>query len=70
MTNEEAKNFGFIARMNHRSRVPVHDKKFFDRVCKEKPDSSPENSSWAPLLDSWLKGWDEADKEYKQNEKK
>ena len=32
MTKEEAKNHGFIARMNQRMRVPAHDATFIEKV--------------------------------------
>lgn len=70
MNREEAKNFGFIARMNNRDRVPVHDKKFFDRVSKEKPEDGSPNETWAVLFDSWLVGWDEANTDYANQRRK
>jgi hypothetical protein len=69
MNKEEAKNYGFIARMNNRDRVPFHDKKFFDRVSKEKPEEGNKNEDWATLFDSWLAGWDEAHQDYRKAER-
>jgi hypothetical protein len=51
----DAKNFGFIARMNQAIRVPAHDAKFL-------------KAFWGGLnskvLGAWLQGWDEANLEY------
>jgi hypothetical protein len=55
----DAKNFGFIARMNHAIRVPAHDAKFLQAF-------------WGKLnskvLGAWLQGWDEANLEYEKYE--
>jgi hypothetical protein len=58
MTTEEAKNRGFIARMNKKDRVPIHDKKFYDELI------SQHTSGLKKYLESWLNGWDQAQTEY------
>ena len=64
MTKAEAKNYGFISRMNNRERTPFDDKKFFDRVSEERPAKGSNNEDWATLFDAWLEGWDSANDEY------
>lgn len=58
---KDAKNFGFIARMNKAIRVPAHDAKFL------KAFSGKLNSK---VLGAWLQGWDEANLEYANYENK
>jgi hypothetical protein len=57
-----SKNLGFIAKMNGKSRVPVHCKEFMDFVKNENLYNSNKDATKA--ADLWLKGWDEANLEY------
>jgi len=52
MTKEEAKNLGFIAKMNGIERAPIRDKKFSEMISDVK------------LMQAWLSGWDECNLEY------
>ena len=61
-----SKNLGFIAKMNGKSRVPVHCKEFMDFVKKENLYNS--NKDAIKAADLWLKGWDEANLEYSSTE--
>ena len=57
----EAKNLGFIAKMNKANRIPAHDSKFME---------SFKDSLTKPNLKAWLQGWDEAHFEYLKSSKK
>lgn len=54
-TIAEAKNLGFIAKMNKENRTPAHDKKFMETF---------KDSLTTKNLEAWLQGWDEANLEY------
>ena len=56
-TLESVRNLGFIARMNHKSRVPAHDQKLMNSL-KDRGNIKP--SVW---LNAWLEGWDECNLE-------
>jgi hypothetical protein len=61
-----SKNLGFIARVNGKSRVPVHCKEFMDFVANENLYNI--NKDAIKAADLWLKGWDEANFEYVMNQ--
>jgi hypothetical protein len=54
---DSVRNLGFIARMNHKPRVPALDPKVMDSL-KERGDIKA--SVW---LQAWLDGWDECNLE-------
>lgn len=54
-TADTAKNFGFIARMNRKDRIPANDTLFMSLF-----NSSPDKQ----ILKSWLRGWDSANLSY------
>ena len=56
-TLEHARNLGFVARMNKRSRVPAQDPKVMENL-KDRGDIKA--SVW---LNAWLEGWDECNLE-------
>jgi hypothetical protein len=59
-TISEAKNLGFIAKMNKANRIPAHDQKFMETF---------KDSLTVTNLKAWLQGWDEAHSEYVKTSK-
>jgi len=59
---EDAKQLGFIARMNHQPRIPIQDKKMYWVWHGKKSESVKQDVS--TFFAAWLEGWDECNLEY------